>query len=267
MKVNPVMSANNQQNYQSPSNTSLHFKEILAHVTSNTVSDDDKKESLQNVYNDWRGSFLSTGISADRRDNILGYADQYMSVMNKAIDQGGYIDPLGFVSSLSDEELQALQYTQALAEPINPADLSEEGALNLLLPPSHSQDINNDGFQETGIARGWDFPPRNAPMSVHNAWQQSMEGLSPKDRMLATGMFIGTMLEGNLKPDGSGIYEPGEAGYNNPFASDDYSYKNLVEQMLESNEAFKAQSSIEQYERNKVFLTNILSAFSEHGVA
>jgi hypothetical protein len=267
MKINPIAETSVTPKQQSSTQSTVHFKQILSQLTSHEIPTDTKIDSLHNVYDEWQSDFLSRGISADRATHVTQYSDEYVSIMNKAVEQGGYISPQRFVSNLSESELTALQYTQGLANRIDPAVLSHEGALNLLLPPSHSQDTNNDGLMETGIAKKWTFPPRNAPMNVHNAWQESMEGLSFKEQLLASGKFLGTLLEGNIKSDGSGFYEPGDTGFNNPFASADYSYNNLVAQMLESLEAFKAQTPTEQYEKDKAFFNRLASMFSKHGVA
>lgn len=267
MKINPITDGSIVPKQQSSTQPTVHFKQILAHLTSNDVSADKKVDSLHNVYDEWQSNYFSRGISADRVAHVTQYSDEYLSIMNKAVEQGGYISPQSFVSSLSEGELKALQYTQGLAGRIDPAALSHEGALNLLLPPSHSQDTNNDALMETGTAKKWDFPPRNAPMNVHNAWQESMEGLSFEEQMLASGKFLGTMLAGNIKSDGSGFYEPGDAGFNNSLASTDYSYSNLVAQMLESLEVFKAQTPTEQYEKDKSFFNQLASMFTKHGVA
>ena len=144
--------------------------------------------------------------------------------------------------------------------------VSGEGVFHSLMQPSHSKNINSDIFLETERVKGWAFPPPNAPIAVHNAWNESMQGLSQKERSQANGRFLGVNLEGNIKPDGSGFYEPGDEEYNNQFASAEYSYTNLLETMQTRTEEFRAQIPAEQYEKDKEFFGKLQETFFRYEV-
>lgn len=89
-----------------------------------------------------------------------------------------------FLSELSQQDLGLVQKVNSLADKINVAGLSAEGAQNLLSHPDGSDkvDLNNDGIVEVGIARNIFFPPVNAPQHVKDAWEKATEGLSFSDK-------------------------------------------------------------------------------------
>lgn len=151
-----------------------------------------------------------------------------------------------------------------LAKSIQPDVLGKEGALNLLLPRSEHQDIDNNGFTMNGTARLWSFPPPNAPNSVKLAWEDATAGMSPGEKMLAMTPFMPSLVSVDSNGHAHEV-EPTEA--NNLYASKDFSYTGYVQDRLEALEYFKAQTPTEQYEREKVFLTKFLSALNTHNVA
>ena len=111
------------------------------------------------------------------------------------------------LAGLSADELKLLQNAARLAEPINIANLSEEGAANLLAQPDKTGmvDLNNDGIVEIGEGRMVTFPPVNAPEHVRDAWKQATEGMPTGDKlMMELHMHIltyGVQLDGhNGKP-------------------------------------------------------------------
>ena len=89
------------------------------------------------------------------------------------------------LSQLTPEQLALLKKANSLADDINVASLSEEGATNLLRQPDFSDrvDLNNDGIVEVGIGKSLVFPPVNAPEYVKSAWQASTAGMSESDVM------------------------------------------------------------------------------------
>jgi len=68
-----------------------------------------------------------------------------------------------FLSSLNDKELSIIQKNKSLADPINVKNLSGEGAYNLLVHGYENIDYNGDGIIETGIAKGFNILPQEAP--------------------------------------------------------------------------------------------------------
>ena len=84
---------------------------------------------------------------------------QFSEILNQAKDsQGSAKDRL---LAMSASELALVQKANSLAAPINVSSLSEEGAINLLSQPDHSDkvDLNNDGIVEVGAAKNLIFPP------------------------------------------------------------------------------------------------------------
>jgi hypothetical protein len=90
------------------------------------------------------------------------------------------------LSGMSADELKLLQQATSLANPIQIASLSNEGATNLLAQPDKTGmvDRNNDGIVEIGIGRMVTFPPVNAPASVQLAWDKATEKLSEGDKLI-----------------------------------------------------------------------------------
>ena len=87
--------------------------------------------------------------------------------------------------AMSADELALVQKANSLAHNINVTSLSEEGAINLLSQPDHSDkvDLNNDGIVEVGAAKTLIFPPVNAPAHVKLAWESATADLSESDKM------------------------------------------------------------------------------------
>lgn len=87
---------------------------------------------------------------------------------------------------MTNDELALIQKAHYLADPINVASLSEEGATNLLSRPGRSDkvDLNNDGIVEVGLARTVYFPPVNAPEHINKAWDRATDGMDEGDKMV-----------------------------------------------------------------------------------
>lgn len=119
---------------------------------------------------EWRGDLDAMHpLNLPSYDAVVSQSEPFLEIVENAVIQNGHTDPIVFLNNLSQGELETLRVTHSLADPINHDGLSQEGALNLILPSNKRQDIDNDGFVETGKAVGWSFPPPNAPQSVHDA--------------------------------------------------------------------------------------------------
>ncbi|RDE24328.1 hypothetical protein DV711_01690 [Motiliproteus coralliicola] len=112
------------------------------------------------------------------------------------------------LAGLSAADMQLLQRATSLADPIHIESLSDEGAINLLAQPDKTGmvDLNNDGVVEIGKAKTLAYPPLNAPVGVHEAWERATANLSEADVMMlqfhmatANGIELGTHLP---KPSG-----------------------------------------------------------------
>src|SRR6202163_5095643 len=96
-----------------------------------------------------------------------------------------------FLLNLNPAQLSLLQEAHGLVNPVNAGQVSEEGAENLLLSPSHPVDSNNDGVVDVGQAHLAVFPPLNAPQAVKDAWTATTKGLSQDDIMRSAAVFLG----------------------------------------------------------------------------
>jgi hypothetical protein len=110
--------------------------------------------------------------------------------------------------------------------------LNKEEALNFILPRSGKVDLNNDGLvANANGAKGFMFPPPNAPQSVKDAWGEATNGMSDSDIFLMSGKFKMQMLSANIHVDENGRVsrtEPGDPGWRNIFAEDGYSYSESI---------------------------------------
>lgn len=199
-------------------------------VAQSETAESDKAESIKSEFREWKAEYLQKGIGQDRRQQVQQFSAGFEQLIDKAVAQRAYDNPQAFLRSLSPSELEVLQHIHCLADSLAPSGLSKEGALNLLLAPGHSQDIDNDGFQMIGLGKTWQFPPVNAPESVKQAWKETTAQLSESDVML---------LEGSLLPMSIG---------NNAYISPDANYKTIVQRVIEGAEIGKKFDKPWQYE-------------------
>lgn len=182
--------------------------------------------------------------------------------------EGGYVDPKGFLQNLSQDELAVIQKVQSLASPIQVESLTEEGALNLLLPPATQVDLNNDGITRSGVARGLRFPSSNTPAAVVKAWEETTEGMSFGEKAVAELQMMLPLLTANLVVDDNGKfvrqYEPGDPEFRNPLAASDYSYVTATKNRLSALEFMKHEIPPDKYESQKSFWNKFQQSLLEH---
>lgn len=172
----------------------------------------------------------------------------YAEILEKAYSTGGMSDAKGFLSSLTPQELDTVRRNHCLADPINVASLSEEGAQNLLLPEGYVVDLNHDGFNEVGAALTASFPPADAPADVKEAWFQATAGMD-EGQMATYGLMMHSAIYG-LRIEG----QTNTAAYAVDQSS---SYSKIVSNYLASMEYFKGSMAEGQYERDKAFFTRL----------
>ena len=177
----------------------------------------------------------------------------YAAVLNKAYSAGEMGNARGFLATLSALEMEAVRRNHCLADPIDTASLSEEGAANLLLPEGYSVDLNHDGVDEVGAARTVHFPPRDAPAEFREAWFQATAGMD-EGSMMTYGLMMHGAVYG-LQIDGQS-QSPRYA----PDSMD--SYRRIVGDYLASLEAQKGFLADGQYERDKRFFTRLETLLS-----
>lgn len=180
----------------------------------------------------------------------VGQEDQaaYADILNRAYGEGGMLDPVGFLKSLTPAELAVVQRNHCLADPIDPAGLSREGAYNLLLPEGWRVDFNQDDIVEVGAGRTIQFPPGDAPPEFLDAWFAATRDMGEMDiatygLVMFTSMHtipIGDQpLRRTLPPD----------------AAD--SYRQVVANHLDMIERLRGQLAEGQYERDKRFFERL----------
>lgn len=192
----------------------------------------------------------------------------YGEILLQAYEEGGYADPKAFLKGLSDEEMSVVQVVHRLADPIRVDSLTEEGALNLLMPPAAQVDLNHDGLTRSGVAYGMKFPDSNTPAPVAEAWEEATDGMDLKERMIYELHMMLPLLTANIVCDNEGRfvkqYGPDDPEFRNPMASSDYSYVQATEDRLEYLEAFKTRIPPERYDREKTFWTKFQNLLIDH---
>ena len=133
-----------------------------------------------------------------------------------------------FLKSLSAEDRKLLKHANSYGLNITDShidSMTEEGARNMLVQPDNRSyvDFNNDGIVDHGVAKTFVFPPPNAPDSVKDAWDKTIEELPENERLMASSIFMIQQLCANIKCDSQGnavgVYSSGEEGYKNIFAN------------------------------------------------
>lgn len=178
----------------------------------------------------------------------------YKAILSRAYRESGYQAPLAFLQNLSPEELKTVQQVQHLADSIQPTGLSEEAALNLLIPPAAQVDSNADGFTSVGRAQTVRFPDSRTPAKVRDAWEEATASLTEGDKL----MYV-------LQISRIGLITETENDYPTPAVSVD-SFEQKANQWLEYLDYFKAQIPLEQYERDHRFWTEFRTALQREDV-
>lgn len=198
-----------------------------------TVSDEARQAAAQKALSDRALEMLHTRSISD--EDI----DRFSEIIQNA-DKAD--DAKAFLKSLSPEDRDLVKRANSYGIPLTNAhidSMTEEGARNMLVQPDPRSkvDLNNDGIVESGIAKTFVFPPPNAPESVKDAWDKTLEDMPESERLLSSSIFLTQQFNANLKFDASGkaigFYEPGEEGYTNIFAGDESSWLSLLDDVDE----------------------------------
>nr|WP_320009421.1 hypothetical protein [uncultured Desulfobulbus sp.] len=155
-----------------------------------------------------------------------GEINQFQEIKERACSAE---DAKTFLSTLSTEELLLVQKANSYGNRLRQSEIdamTQEGARNMLVTQDNRAyvDCNNDGIVDKGVGKTFVFPPPNAPESVKDAWQQTMDALPADQRLMASSMFILQSIQANVKTDvqgnPTGMYFPGEEGYINIFPTE-----------------------------------------------
>lgn len=233
-----------------------------AYESENSVETD-----IQQTWDDWFtvsnvGNYPD-GVSS--QDLNTGYGQ----ILVRAYNEGGYLDPKGFLSGLSEEDLEIIQHVSRLVDPINPNAITDEGALNLLIPMPAQVDANNDGLTQVGKGNSIRFPDSRTPEAVVNAWNETTADMPPAEKMMYELRMKLSVITANIIVDDNGQFvrqrEPGDADWVNPMAADNYSYQDLAQQYLDYLDYFKNQIPPDQYEKDTAFWTDFKQTLAKHG--
>ncbi len=226
-------------------------------------------ESIKTSWNSWFSGERNGRYQEAKNPDALNRA--YGEILVRAQNANGYVDPRRFLRSLSSDDLKVVQNVQWLANKINVGVLTEEGALNLLIPPAAQVDLNGDGFTRTGAAYGLKFPDSNTPAGVVAAWEEATQGMSFGDTAAYQLQMKSPLLWANITLDENGAFlrrsEPGDSEFKNPLAAADFSYVGLSQSSLDYLENFKDRIPPEQYRQDKSFWTNFRRLLTENKAA
>ncbi|MCA9131983.1 MAG: hypothetical protein KDA45_02465 [Planctomycetales bacterium] len=222
-------------------------------------SDQPLDTQIQDSWESWFDTQLQGRYRRAQGATELG--QQFGELALRAYQEGAYAAPKAFLSSLSQEELEVVQRVHWLAEPIQVNGLSEEGALNLLIPPAAQIDLDRDGLTRSGAANTIRFPDSTTPSEVARAWEEATAGLSPDEQSLYVLQMKLPVLLANFVIDDNGAYvrhyEPGDPEWVNPMAAADYSYEKVASDYLGYLEAFKNQIDLRRYAQDTAFWSDL----------
>ncbi len=254
---NAGISTLQQQRREQDKNVQHVFSEVLAVVgregyqsatqvdSDPTAIDSVDEQSLNDkIRHSWDGWYSTEALGRYRSaENREATGTEFGDLLVRANTEGGYADPKGFLSKLSSEELDAVRRIHWLADSIGVDSLSEEGALNLLIPPAAQVDLNRDGITQSGAANGIRFPDSTTPAGVAQAWEKATDGMAWRDQALYELQMKLPVLLANMSlgHDGSLAYQrqPGDPDFENPMAASDYSYIQAAQDRLDYLEYFK----------------------------
>ncbi len=232
-----------------------------------TQSEAPISEQIETSWTTWFDSEIHGRYAT--RENRQDLKQGYGEILLKAHSENAYVAPQSFLGSLSNDELKTVQTVHSLAAPIDVNGLSEEGSLNLLLPPPAQVDLNNDGLTRSGLAYGIRFPDSNTPPEVTTAWEEATAGMPLKEKMLYELRMKLPLLTANIVVDANGAFshvvEPGDPEFRNPLAEPGYSYIDATQGWLDNLEFSKNLISPERYDQDKDFWTRFQGLLREHG--
>ncbi|MBA3037183.1 MAG: hypothetical protein FP814_11900 [Desulfobacterium sp.] len=117
------------------------------------------------------------------------------------------------------------------------------------------------------------FPPENAPEGVKVAWESvTLDARIPDNikAIIIRGPFAAAEASANIKysSDGTpvGIYEKGEKGYVDIYSEPKFTYRGLIDKILNDLDKAGGTSGNEYYEATKKFLNDLDQAFIKNGI-
>tara|TARA_R110002049_G_scaffold182485_2_gene350363 strand:- start:104281 stop:105273 length:993 start_codon:yes stop_codon:yes gene_type:complete len=250
------------------------FSEVLRHAdragyasASSIESDQPLDILVQESWNSWYqverlGRYRSPEAPQDLGESFGG-------ILQKAYDANAYVDPKSFLKGLSASELKSVQNTHWLADPINVDSLTEEGALNLLIPSAAQVDLNHDGLTQSGLSYGIRFPDSLTPPDVAAAWEEVTDGMAPMEVALFELRMKLPVLTSNIVLDADGRFlhqrSPGDPDFVNPMNAEDYSFIQVTKDWIGHLEYLKNQIEPERFARDMDFWQRFQGSLQRHG--
>jgi len=226
-------------------------------------------ERIEQSWNQWYKIERLARYASPEAPRDLG--ETFGNVLREAYDAGAYVDPVSFLQKLSASDLKAVQSAHWLADPIQVDSLTEEGALNLLIPPAAQVDLNRDGLTQSGAAYGIRFPDSTTPANVATAWDNATADMPIQDRMIYELQMKMPVLLANIiiAPDCgfSHSRSPGDVDFVNPLAADDYSFIKVTQDWIGHLDYFKNQLDPFRYEKDRSFWSKFQQELQASGVA
>ncbi len=224
------------------------------------------EERIAQTWNDWYQTTQSGRYATPKMTASLG--EGFGNILQRAYEAGGYVAPHAFLNSLSPAELATVQHVHLLAEPIQVDSLSEEGALNLLLPAAAQVDLNRDGLTHSGAGAILKFPDSTTPPAVVAAWEQATQDLPFGERMTYVLQMKLPVLLANMELDQQGHFvrqrQPGDADFVNPLAAAGYSFEQAASAWMDHLNYFKNQLDPARYAKDMQFWQTFQSALRDN---
>jgi hypothetical protein len=227
-------------------------------------------ESISQTWSEWFHSSTANSRYSHVEDRAT-LGERFGQLLVHAHDVAAYKDPQAFLLSLTNEELAAIQQVHALAEPIQIDSLSDEGAVNLLLPPTAQIDLNHDGLTASGAGLSIRFPDSLTPPDVARAWEETTAGMDIGERMTYELQMKSPVLFANIvsRADGSfsHVRPPNDVDFVNPMADPDFSYLAAADKWIDYLEAFKNQLDPSRVARDTAFWSSFKQRLSVNEAA
>lgn len=227
------------------------------------------KQRVQETWGQWYqtermgGRYVSVEAPKD-----LG--ETFGSVLMKAYEQDAYVAPKPFLKSLSEAELKSVQNANWLAETIHVDSLTEEGALNLLIPSAAQVDLNGDGFTRSGVAYGMKFPDSSTSREVTMAWDAATADVPARDRMTYEIQMMVPVLFANAVTASDGSFSHfrsfDDPQWKNPLTADGYSFVKKTQDQIASLDYFKNQMDPARHVKDRNFWSSFQDNLREAGV-
>ncbi|MCC9642775.1 hypothetical protein LOC71_10860 [Rhodopirellula sp. JC740] len=252
------------------------FSEVLnqfgrdGYANAEPLSSDVPLESqIEQSWTDWYRVERLGRYQATEDADALGVS--FAGVLSDAYEQGGYATPKKFLGGLDQESLETVQAIHGLVDPIQVNSLSEEGAMNLLVPPAAQVDLNRDGITQSGIANSIRFPDSTTSPEVTAAWDEATEGMSWGERAIYELRMKLPVLTANSITNGDGQIvgqrEPGDPDWVNPMTDPGYSYVDEAQGWIDYLDYFKNQMDPDQYAKERSFFQSFKDKLVKHGAA